>query len=103
MHFTTAAIASLVGAASAKTIKIDVGEGGLVFNPKNSKADMGDMLEFHFYPPQHSVVQGDPNKACSPVSSGGFYSGFMPTKNGEAVSHFALLSCRSHARPLEMR
>jgi plastocyanin len=86
MHFTTAALASIVGAASAKTIRIDAGEGGLKFEPANTKAEMGDMLEFHFYPQKHSVVRGNPDMPCQPVEEDGFFSDFHPTMDGEAVS-----------------
>lgn len=88
MHFTAAAAATLLGAAAAKTVKIEVGENGLTFEPMNAQAEMGDTLEFHFYPQKHSVVMGDPENPCNPVSEGGFYSGFIPSEEGQAVSVF---------------
>ena len=86
MHFTAATLASIVGAVSAKTIRIDAGEGGLTFEPANTQAEEGDMLEFHFYPQKHSVVMGNPDMPCHPAEENGFYSGFHPTQDGEAVS-----------------
>ncbi|KAK8044381.1 hypothetical protein PG993_004405 [Apiospora rasikravindrae] len=70
----TAAAASL---ASAKTIRIDSGPQ-LVFKPDTITAEMGDMLEFHFYSKNHSVAQGDFANACQPVKTAGFFSGYVP-------------------------
>lgn len=81
------ALPALAALTSAKTVRIDVGKDGLEFSPSNAKAEMGDMLEFHFYPMQHSVALGMMDKPCEPMD-GGFYSGMMPTKDGEAVSFF---------------
>ena len=69
----------------AKTIPIGVGEGGLVFNPSSVTADIGDVLQFHFYPRNHSVVQGSFSSPCQPLA-GGVYSGFVVVAAGEAVS-----------------
>ncbi len=68
----------------AKTITIGVGEGGLVFKPESVTADVGDLLDFHFYPKNHSVVQGTFSSPCQPLA-GGVYSGFMPEEAGEGV------------------
>lgn len=80
MHYTginVAALALLAAGTSAKTIKVEVGDGGLMFEPDTITADEGDIVEFHFNS-MHSVVAGDFDKACSPVASGGFYSGTLP-------------------------
>lgn len=45
------ALASLVLAEDVH--KVDVGEGGLVFNPSSVTAAEGDVVEFHFYPQKH--------------------------------------------------
>ena len=68
----------------AKTITIGVGEGGLVFKPESVTADVGDLLDFHFYPKNHSVVQGTFSSPCQPLA-GGAYSGFMPEEAGKGV------------------
>ncbi len=83
------AAAMVVSTASAKTIMVDVGKDGLTFSPDMITASKGDMLSFHFYPRKHSVVLGTMDKACSPATSGMFYSGFVPTSSGEAVSLFS--------------
>ncbi len=88
MHYTglkVAALSAFVVQVSAKTIKIDAGEDGLTFKPDTVNAETGDVLEYHFYPGNHSVAMGDFKKGCFPVD-GGFYSGFMPTSTGENVS-----------------
>ena len=61
----------------AKNISISVGQEGLVFNPEVVHADVGDLLQFHFYPRNHSVAQSSFSSPCKP-STGGVYSGFMP-------------------------
>ena len=75
--------ASLALQASASTIAIKVGASGLTFSPNTFNASKGDVLEFHFYAKNHSVVQGDFDNPCVPAPSGGFFSGFFPT-NGTA-------------------
>lgn len=78
------------GLASAATLKIDVGQGGFIFSPNELKAAVGDVLEFHFYPSNHSVVQGDFDNGCQPVTTGGFFSGFFPTSSGENSNVFSV-------------
>lgn len=77
---------------AAATIRIDAGLNGLAFTPDSTKANVGDVLEFHFHPINHSVVMGDKNHPCAPAASGGFFSGFMPVSSGEGVSTSARLS-----------
>lgn len=80
---------------AATTIRIDVGQNGLSFTPNTVTAAVGDILEYHFHPPMHSVVQGDFGSPCQPAKSGGFYSGFVTVSSGEAVSKLALTArCR---------
>lgn len=77
----------LAASASAATIRIDVGQNSaLAFTPNSVTAAKNDTLEFHFHSLNHSVVQGDFSNPCKPVSTGGFFSGFMPTSSGENVS-----------------
>jgi plastocyanin len=89
--------ATLALAAQAATIKV-FAQTNLTFVPNSFNANVGDVLEFHFLPRNHSVVKGDFNNACNPASSGGFFSGFMGTTSGEAVSH-NLLATSSHMLP----
>ncbi|CEJ82074.1 hypothetical protein VHEMI02165 [[Torrubiella] hemipterigena] len=73
---------------AAATIRIDAGLNGLAFTPDSTKANVGDVLEFHFHPISHSVVMGDKNHPCVPAASGGFFSGFMPVSSGEGANVF---------------
>ena len=82
--------------ALAKNISISVGQGGLVFNPEVVTADTGDLLQFHFYPKNHSVAQSSFSSPCKP-STAGVFSGFMPvTVDGVRTQ----LSCADTFRPL---
>lgn len=74
--------------ASAATIKIDVGEGGLTFDPESVTAAVNDVLEFHFFGPDtHSVAVSEFDDACQPITNGGFYSGDVSvSSSGESVS-----------------
>lgn len=91
MHFSTLATAALVAHASAKVVTVSVAQNGLAFTPNNIKADVGDTLEFQFYPAQHSVIQGDGSKACQPLA-GGFYSGVVKSTGGMNVCKLPSIS-----------
>jgi plastocyanin len=81
-----AALASL--ASASQTFRVDVGNGALKFSPNNTVANIGDIVEFHFFPKNHTVTQGSFKTPCAvgSVPGGAFFSGFMPTTSGEAVS-----------------
>ncbi|CAK7222602.1 hypothetical protein SCUCBS95973_004897 [Sporothrix curviconia] len=81
--------ASASPAPPANTITIAVGESGLAFTPNSIEAVVGDILEFSFYPRNHSVALGTWDHACEPAAaaSGGFFSGFIPVD--EDASHLA--------------
>lgn len=72
------------GTALGATIRIDA--KNLAFEPNVVSAEVGDVLEFHFLPNNHSVVMGDFDDPCQPVKTNGFYSGYHPVESGEAVS-----------------
>lgn len=66
---------------------IAVGQGGnLKFSPESLVVAMGSSVVFEFYPGHHSVVQGSFDKPCSPSSGLAFYSGFVDSSSGPAVS-----------------
>lgn len=74
----------------AKNISISVGDGGLIFNPEVVTADPGDLLQFYFYPKEHSVAQSTFSSPCKPLT-GGVYSGFMPeTAEGVGLQQMTL-------------
>jgi len=85
MYRSLISVLALVATASAATITIDVGEEGLNFTPSSQTADVGDILEFHFFPGGHGAAQGAFETPCTP-STNGFFSGFIPgTTDGDTV------------------
>ena len=67
-------LAFLAAIAFAKTVVINVGQSGFTFSPDTNTADVGDMLEFHFFGSIHSAVSGDFSTPCQ-MSASGFDSG----------------------------
>lgn len=69
--------------SSAPTQTVAVGAGGLVFTPNQLTADVGTIIEFWFYPQNHSVARSDYKSPCIPyedtgINRQGFWSGFRP-------------------------
>ncbi|KAK5988161.1 Extracellular serine-rich protein [Cladobotryum mycophilum] len=73
---------------AAATIRVDAGLKGLSFTPDSITAKVGDVLEFHFHAPNHSVVMSDFGSPCQPSKTGGFFSGFIVTDSSEATDVF---------------
>ncbi|KAF2129780.1 hypothetical protein P153DRAFT_289438 [Dothidotthia symphoricarpi CBS 119687] len=63
---------------------------GLHFEPENVVAEIGDMIEVHFLPKNHTFVQSSFDKPCEPLEGGqGVFSGFnFFTSVGEAPHVF---------------
>ena len=81
----TAAVLLLAAAlATAEVHTVDVGEGGLVFEPQTLTVKTGDTVIFHLYP-RHNVMTGPFSSPCTPTDGdGGFYSGeYDDTDDGE--------------------
>ena len=95
MHLASVLPLITVPLTLAKTISIGVGQGGLVFEPESVTADIGDLLQFHFYPKNHSVVQGSFSSPCQPLTPG-VYSGFLPEETGEGVGPREHIACNHH-------
>ncbi len=83
--------------AEATTFDIDVGaEGALLFSPETLTASVGDTLNFHFYPLNHSVVQSSFSAPCEPLTSGDdnssevIFSGFFPVSDGQSEQMFSV-------------
>ncbi|KAI0882553.1 uncharacterized protein GGS22DRAFT_46234 [Annulohypoxylon maeteangense] len=92
MQFTTAALLTLLGAASAQKVHVvSVGStnGTLAFSPDNVKADVGDMLQFQFRGGNHSVAQSNFDNPCSPIAAHtnttGIFSGYQPVAASQAM------------------
>ncbi|KAE8445896.1 hypothetical protein EG329_012675 [Mollisiaceae sp. DMI_Dod_QoI] len=70
--------------APATTHTVSVGADGLNFSPHETYADVGDIIEYRFYPQNHSVARaGFGNQPCIPyedtgIGLVGFWSGFQP-------------------------
>jgi plastocyanin len=81
------ASAAMVTLAEAATLRVDVGLGGLKFTPNSTAAAVGDIVEFHFHPQNHSVVQSSFDSPCNfGTVANPIFSGFMPVSSGEGVS-----------------
>ena len=53
------------------------------FVPNEITANVGDIISFQFFPPNHSVVRAEFGQPCIPYeytgeNKAGFYSGFYP-------------------------
>lgn len=80
------ALAAFSALSYAKSITVEVGENGLVFDPSSVTAAVGDVVQFKFYS-FHSVIQGSFNSPCSVGSvTNGFSSGNVNGKSGGDVS-----------------
>jgi plastocyanin len=89
MHFSTIfAATALAGVALAEDHKVAVStkSGDLVFMPDSIKAAEGDTVTFRFWPKNHSVAQATFANPCQPMNNG-FWSGFVPTTNTQAVAN----------------
>lgn len=67
--------------------------GALVFNPDNVVAEVGDVVEWHFLPKNHSVAQSSFAAPCVPDADVPvpFFSGFQPTASGQAADVFQII------------
>ncbi|KAI9755482.1 MAG: swr complex subunit [Chaenotheca gracillima] len=77
--------ASSSGGVSVHVVKVSNKNKELVFSPADIKAAAGDMVQFQFYPMNHSIVQSTFDQPCQPIADNspgttGFFSGFMPVK-----------------------
>lgn len=81
MHLVTHLLVILALASpfftTAKIVVIRSTADAPFFDPTNTTADVGDVLEFHFKAHNRSIVRGDYDRPCEPAATGGFYSGFF--------------------------
>ncbi|KAL8834992.1 MAG: hypothetical protein Q9170_003513 [Blastenia crenularia] len=87
---STGMAATASGQVMVHVVKVSNKEGSLTFEPNNLQAAAGSMVQFHFYPKKHSVVQSTFDQPCQPIkqnmpSVNGFFSGFMPVAAGAAM------------------
>ncbi|MCJ1404077.1 hypothetical protein MMC11_007302 [Xylographa trunciseda] len=93
-----------LGLASAlaqnTTHRVTVGaDGKLAYNPTTVFANTGDLVQFEFYPSNHSVTQSNPNTPCVPLSTG-FFSGFIYEANGSATAATTFVLTINSTQPL---
>lgn len=66
--------------------------GALVFDPDNVVAEVGDVVEWHYLPKNHSTAQSSFGSPCQPLNTGnGFFSGFPATASGQAPDVFQIV------------
>jgi plastocyanin len=75
------------GTVSVQVVKVSDESGSLTYSPNNIQAAPGSMVQFHFYPKNHSVVQSTFANPCVPIGNiapnpPGLFSGFMPIAPG---------------------
>ncbi|KXX80956.1 hypothetical protein MMYC01_203894 [Madurella mycetomatis] len=75
---TTSADATTTYPSHRETHTIVAGRGGLRFDPENVVAPVGSIIEFHFNPVNHSVVESSFAAPCQPKDAASFFSGFFP-------------------------
>jgi len=76
--------------ATSSPFKVKVGADGLTYTPSNIIAEVGTQIEFDFFPKNHTVTQSSFKDPCHPLSSGGFFSGFVPTKDSPSSTTFTI-------------
>ncbi|KAI5808627.1 hypothetical protein DFH27DRAFT_477493 [Peziza echinospora] len=77
---------------------VSVGRRGddlaLRFTPEETFAAIGDLIQFQFYPANHSAVSADFNRPCQPLdpsSERAFFSGFQPLPpNAQTLTSFTI-------------
>jgi plastocyanin len=81
-------------ALTGVTHSVVAGRGGaLLFDPENVVAEVGDVVEWHFLPKNHSVAQSSFGQPCVPDASLAkpFFSGFQPTQDPQAPNVFQIV------------
>ncbi|KAF2437071.1 hypothetical protein EJ08DRAFT_644599 [Tothia fuscella] len=76
---------------NAATHRVIAGFNGLRFEPENIVAEVGDLVEVHFNPMNHSFAQSSFAEPCKPINDNAIFSGFMPTPNGENPNVFSIV------------
>jgi len=71
-------LTTLASAASAASITVKVGSGGLVYTPASATAAVGDTVVFEFDSSTHSVTEGSFSDPCNPLTKG-FNTGIINT------------------------
>ena len=67
-----------IASCARTTHTVVAGSPGLRFDPDNITAAPGSIIEFHFLPLNHSIIQASFAGPCQPKDSASFFSGFFP-------------------------
>ena len=94
---TILGVTAVTGVNAETHIVTAVAKPSLRFEPNIVKAEVGDYIEFHFAPQNHSVARGTFSKGCSPAHDDGFFSGYIPVEEGESVG-FSFSGCLESGR-----
>jgi plastocyanin len=82
---------SATGSATPGVHTVAAGNGALAYSPNTITANVGETVEFHFYPPLHSVAKGDFATPCTPSTNGTeFFSGDITTSSGQNANVFTI-------------
>jgi plastocyanin len=88
---SSGAASSSTGTATPGVHTVEAGNGNFAYSPSSITAAVGETIEFHFFPPLHSVAQGDFATPCTPSANGtGFFSGDITTSSGENTNVFTI-------------
>ena len=88
---TTPSDATKTLTLSGVTHSIVAGLGAARFDPDNVVAEIGDVVEWHFLPMNHSVVQSSFGKPCAPRDENAFFSGFFKVDQGQSENVFQIV------------
>lgn len=86
--FTAATtLAGLVSAQKVHVVNVGSKDGSLKFYPEQLEAAVGELVQFQFYPKNHSIARSNFANPCVPLDpatangTSGFFSGFMPVQS----------------------
>ncbi|KAF8477241.1 Cupredoxin [Kalaharituber pfeilii] len=86
------------GQVKVHVVQVGDKDGSLRFYPEELQAKVGELVQFQFWPRNHSVAQSTFNEPCKPIGDSasangtvGFFSGFMPvTAEDEFMPTFTI-------------
>lgn len=88
---TTTSSVSKTVSLTGVTHSVVAGLGGLHFDPENVVANIGDIVEVHYLPKNHSFAQSSFDSPCVPINNNAIFSGFQPTTSGQAPDVFQVV------------
>jgi len=86
---TTSSAATPSGSVKAHVVQVSDKNGDITFTPDSITAAPGELVQFQFYPQNHSVAQSTFANPCEPMpltnGTEGFWSGFMPVSSTDTT------------------